>query len=74
MHSENITVHSASSGEIQQCKCLEFNTHSLKASENNIHIVNECNELRSTVNVVWLTITFEECLETGRLIFYILHN
>lgn len=74
MHSETITVHTASSGEIQQWKCLEFNTHSLKASKNNVYIVNEFNEPRSTVKVVWLTITFEECLETERLIFYILHN
>lgn len=56
MHSENITVRNASNGEIQQCKGLEFNVNFLKTSENNVHTVNECSELRSTVNVVWLTI------------------
>lgn len=59
---------------LEQCKCLEFSTHSLNTSQNNVHIVNECKELRRIVNVVWLTITLEKCVEREKLIFYILHN
>lgn len=59
---------------IEQCKYFEFSTYSLNTSQNNVHIVNECKELRRIVNVVWLTITPEKCVEREKLIFYILRN